>query len=116
MSINSTALCQTLFLNSKSLVKNSCFCFDWVAGGLSGDGKSKSRKEVMAEIVAKSKMYKAERAKQKEDDLKALNDLDSKFAVLLKSSSLKRGRQRTGAPEYATRGNHWPNQLVTLTY
>lgn len=52
--------------------------------GQPGDERRKTKAEVMSEIIAKSKMYKAIKAKQREDDLNLLQTLDSGFRELMK--------------------------------
>lgn len=49
------------------------------------DGGPKSRKEVMEEVIAKSKMYKAMKAKQKEEDEQEMEELDQEFTQLVQS-------------------------------
>ena len=49
-----------------------------------GDPKRKTKAEVMSEIIAKSKMYKALKAKQRENDLDLLKSLDNGFRELMK--------------------------------
>lgn len=44
--------------------------------GEDGQGKYKSKKEIMEEVIAKSKMYKALKAKQRENDLEETDALD----------------------------------------
>eukprot|EP00958_Prasinococcus_capsulatus_P023674 scaffold3586_cov404-Prasinococcus_capsulatus_cf.AAC.12 len=44
-----------------------------------GQERKKTKKEVMLEIIAKSKLYKAQKAKEKEEDLELLNKLDASF-------------------------------------
>ena len=46
------------------------------------DGKRKSKAEVMAEVIAKSKFHKQERQKQKEDDLDIGESLDAEFDLM----------------------------------
>ena len=45
--------------------------------------RRKSKKEVMAELIAKSKFFKAEKAREKEQDLDLLDALDSEFKEVL---------------------------------
>ncbi|GAX76160.1 hypothetical protein CEUSTIGMA_g3604.t1 [Chlamydomonas eustigma] len=52
------------------------------------DGKPKTKKEVMEEIIAKSKAYKAMRQKQKEEDEEALEKLDQDYRTLLSTQAL----------------------------
>eukprot|EP00894_Picocystis_sp_ML_P004379 jgi/Pico_ML_1/54896/g748.t1 len=52
--------------------------------GQAGDERRKTKAEVMSEIIAKSKMFKAIKAKQREDDLNLLQTLDSGFRELMK--------------------------------
>ena len=42
----------------------------------------KSKKEVMAEVIARSKLAKAEKRQQKDDDESSLAQLDQRFAAL----------------------------------
>ncbi|XP_042501290.1 nucleolar protein 14 [Macadamia integrifolia] len=50
--------------------------------------KHKSKKEVMEEIISKSKHYKAEKAVQKEEDERFMEQLDKDFTALLQSEVL----------------------------
>lgn len=49
------------------------------------DGKYKSKKEIMEEVIAKSKMYKALKAKQREDDLEETDALDQAWKEIAQS-------------------------------
>ena len=49
-------------------------------------GRVKSRKEVFEEIIAKSKMYKAERQRQKEQDDEELRKVDEAFRSYMRDS------------------------------
>ena len=52
-----------------------------VAGKVGGeDGRSKTRKEIMEELIMKAKMYKAERQKVKQEDEDAVSRLDANFS------------------------------------
>ncbi|GAU43761.1 hypothetical protein TSUD_36550 [Trifolium subterraneum] len=53
-----------------------------------GENRRKSKKEVMAEVMAKSKQFKAQKAKEKGEDEELLEDLDNKFTSLVHSKSL----------------------------
>eukprot|EP00955_Chlamydomonas_euryale_P013834 149411-Chlamydomonas_euryale.AAC.1 len=44
--------------------------------------------QVMEEVIAKSKAFKAERQRQKEEDAEALEQLDSEYQGLLASQAL----------------------------
>lgn len=48
----------------------------------------KSKKEVMTEIISKSKFYKAQRAKEREEDEHLVDKLDSDFASLAQTRAL----------------------------
>ncbi|KAG8062708.1 hypothetical protein GUJ93_ZPchr0003g17403 [Zizania palustris] len=48
----------------------------------------KSKKEVMSEIILKSKFYKAQKAKEKEEDEHLVDKLDSDFAMLAQTKAL----------------------------
>lgn len=50
----------------------------------------------MEEIIAKSKMYKAIKAQQKEDDLQQLEDLDAQFKQLVQAGGGGSAGRRTG--------------------
>ena len=56
--------------------------------GKGPDGKPKTRKEVMEEIIAKSRAFKAQRQKQKEEDVEEMAKLDSEYKDLLHSQAL----------------------------
>jgi nucleolar protein 14 len=51
-------------------------------------GKPKSRKEVMDELIAKSKFYKAQKAKEKEETDELLGALDEQFKELTQQKLL----------------------------
>ncbi|KAK3164565.1 hypothetical protein QOZ80_1AG0021210 [Eleusine coracana subsp. coracana] len=48
----------------------------------------KSKKEVMMEIISKSKFYKAQKAQEREEDERLVDKLDSDFASLAQSQAL----------------------------
>ena len=52
-------------------------------------GRRKTKKEVMDELIAKSKMYKAEKAKQRDDDEELLDKLDEDFKVISRGGLLQ---------------------------
>ncbi|GLC45018.1 hypothetical protein PLESTB_001743300 [Pleodorina starrii] len=54
------------------------------------DGKPKTRKQVMEEIIAKSRMYRALKAKQREEDEAALEAINQEFRQLVASATLNR--------------------------
>lgn len=58
--------------------------YNFGGGGDGDDGapRHKSRKEIMEEVIAKSKMFKAMKAKQKEGDLEATDALDEAWRNL----------------------------------
>lgn len=59
------------------------------AAVLQGDkNKHKSKKEVMEEIIAKSKLYKIQKAKEKDDDENLKEKLDKEFTSLVQSEGL----------------------------
>ena len=51
------------------------------------DGRYKSKKEIMEEVIAKSKMYKALKAKQREDDLGETDALDMAWKEISQSAA-----------------------------
>ncbi|PRW57304.1 Nucleolar 14 [Chlorella sorokiniana] len=70
--------------------------------GEDGEGRphKKSKKEVMEEIIAKSKAFKAERQRQREEDQDETDALDDQFKALLGDRALlglmrKKGEKRT---------------------
>ena len=66
-------------------------------GGVEGgEGRRKSKREAMAELIAKSKSFRAERARQKETDLDILDDVDAEFADIRRNLQLAKGRERGG--------------------
>ncbi|GIL50075.1 hypothetical protein Vafri_6396 [Volvox africanus] len=52
------------------------------------DGKPKTRKQIMEEIIAKSRMYRALKAKQREEDEAALETINEEFKELVRSAGL----------------------------
>ncbi|KAL3501525.1 hypothetical protein ACH5RR_035974 [Cinchona calisaya] len=57
--------------------------------GLAGqETRQKSKKEVMEEIISKSKFFKAEKAKDKEENEHFVEHLDQEFASLVQSEAL----------------------------
>ncbi|KGN47665.1 nucleolar protein 14 isoform X2 [Cucumis sativus] len=52
------------------------------------DAKRKSKKEVMEEVIAKSKFFKAQKAKDKEENEQLVEELDKKFETLVQSEAL----------------------------
>ncbi|GLI63095.1 hypothetical protein VaNZ11_005999, partial [Volvox africanus] len=52
------------------------------------DGKPKTRKQIMEEIIAKSRMYRALKAKQREEDEAALEAINEEFKELVRSAGL----------------------------
>ncbi|KAK9101020.1 hypothetical protein Scep_024450 [Stephania cephalantha] len=61
----------------------------------SEENKHKSKKEIMAEIIFKSKQAKAEKAKGKEEDERLLEQLDKDFSSLVQSQALSSLTQRS---------------------
>ena len=58
----------------------------------------------MAELIAKSKAFRAERARQKETDLDILDDVDAEFADIRRSLQLAKGRNgERGAARLSSR-------------
>lgn len=53
-----------------------------------GENKHKSKKEVMEEIIAKSKFFKVEKAKHKEENEQLMDELDKNFTSLVQSKAL----------------------------
>eukprot|EP00250_Pteridium_aquilinum_P014439 c21988_g1_i1 orf=84-2915(+) len=58
------------------------------AGDDQNEKKPKSKKEIMEEIIAKSKLYKAQKAKEKEEDAELKDQLDKQFSELAQSQAL----------------------------
>lgn len=52
------------------------------------DNRHRSKKEIMEEVIAKSKAYKAAKREQREDDINETDKLDSDFQSLLDDKSL----------------------------
>lgn len=52
------------------------------------ENKRKSKKEVMDEVIAKSKFFKAQKAKDKEENEQLVEELDKKFESLVQSEAL----------------------------
>ncbi|KAI5056535.1 hypothetical protein GOP47_0028353 [Adiantum capillus-veneris] len=78
------------------------------AGDDQSEKKSKSKKEIMEEIIAKSKFYKAQKAKEKEKDAELKDQLDKDFAALAQSqalSSLVRSKKCFGSKSTIDQGN-----------
>ncbi|XP_028761910.1 nucleolar protein 14-like [Neltuma alba] len=59
-----------------------------ISGEEGEPNKHKSKKEVMDEIISKSKFFKAQKAKEKEENEQLLEDLDQKFTALIQSKAL----------------------------
>ncbi|KAK9237954.1 nucleolar protein 14 [Lipomyces kononenkoae] len=59
--------------------------------------RKKSKNEVMKEIIAKSKMYKHERQKAKEEDLEAIENLDGEINHLQSLLFLESASERPGS-------------------
>ncbi|XP_057961275.1 uncharacterized protein LOC131153166 [Malania oleifera] len=60
-----------------------------VMGSMEGeDQKHKSKKDVMEEIISKSKYYKAQKAKDKEENEQFIEQLDKNFTSLTQSAGL----------------------------
>ncbi|KAG6708692.1 nucleolar protein 14 isoform X1 [Carya illinoinensis] len=53
-----------------------------------GENKHKSKKEVMDEIISKSKYFKAQKAREKEDNEHLMDELDKNFTSLVQSEAL----------------------------
>lgn len=49
---------------------------------------TKSAREIYAELVAKSKLYKAEKQREREEDQSIREKLDMQFQALIKSNHL----------------------------
>ncbi|XP_030511783.1 nucleolar protein 14 isoform X2 [Rhodamnia argentea] len=57
--------------------------------GIEGEeNRHKSKKEVMEEIIFKSKLFKAQKAKDKEENEQLMEDLDKNFTSLVQSEAL----------------------------
>ncbi|KAI4379202.1 hypothetical protein MLD38_005529 [Melastoma candidum] len=52
------------------------------------ENKHKGKKEVMEEIILKSKMFKAQKAKDKEENEQLMDELDKNFSSLVQSEAL----------------------------
>ena len=50
--------------------------------GVDADGRPKTKREVMRELISKSKMYKMERQVQRDEDAKIIDGLDADFGEL----------------------------------
>eukprot|EP00793_Prasinoderma_coloniale_P004214 PRCOL_00006390-RA len=73
-------------------------------------GRQKTKREVMAELIAKSKAFKHERQKLKEEDEELRNQLDETFRELAASGALAKGSSR--GPMGATpRGREVPDEF-----
>ncbi|KAI9091956.1 hypothetical protein K1719_027891 [Acacia pycnantha] len=59
-----------------------------ISGEEGEPNKHKSKKEIMGEIISKSKYFKAQKAKEKEENEQLLEDLDEKFTALIQSKAL----------------------------
>lgn len=66
------------------------------SSSLDGDeNKHKTKKQVMEEIILKSKFYKAQKAKEKEEDQHLLDQLDKSFTSLSQTDALLSSIQRS---------------------
>lgn len=75
----------------EELVREFHFGGESANGHVHGDQnekKPKSKKEIMEEIIAKSKFYKAQKAKEREEDAELKDRLDQEFAALAQSQAL----------------------------
>ncbi|KAL5553582.1 hypothetical protein UlMin_040983 [Ulmus minor] len=52
------------------------------------ENKHKSKKEVMEEVILKSKYFKAQKAKEKEENVELMEELDKNFSTLVQSKAL----------------------------
>ncbi|KAL4639817.1 hypothetical protein ACB092_03G245500 [Castanea dentata] len=52
------------------------------------ENRHKTKKEVMEEIISKSKFFKAQKAKEKEENERLMEDLDKNFTSLVQSEAL----------------------------
>lgn len=58
-------------------------------GGFEGeDSRHKSKKEIMEEVILKSKFFKAQKAKDKEENEQLMDELDKNFSSLVQSQML----------------------------
>jgi nucleolar protein 14 len=73
------------------------------------DGKPKTKKEIMQELIAKSKFYKAERQREKQEGEELMTKLDEewnkllqegKLAPLQKSSEVESGKAKDAKDDY----------------
>jgi nucleolar protein 14 len=62
---------------------------DETDAGAEGQGKQRTKKEIMEEVISKSKFYKAQKAKEKEEDHDLMENLDSEFSLLAQSNALQ---------------------------
>jgi nucleolar protein 14 len=62
---------------------------DETDAGAEGQGKQWTKKEIMEEVISKSKFYKAQKAKEKEEDHDLRENLDSEFSLLAQSNALQ---------------------------
>ncbi|CAM6038551.1 unnamed protein product [Sphagnum compactum] len=51
--------------------------------------QQRTKKEIMEEVISKSKFYKAQKAKEKEEDHDLMENLDSEFSLLAQSNALQ---------------------------
>ncbi|KAK9377225.1 nucleolar protein 14 [Lipomyces chichibuensis] len=79
--------------------------------------RKKSKNEVMKEIIAKSKMYKHERQKAKEEDLEAIESLDSELndlqSLLFQTSA---SAQPGSVPEDAERDTEYDANVREMVF
>ena len=73
-------------------------------GGADGEPARKSKKEVMEEIIAKSKMHKAMKSQQKEEDIAETEALDEAFKALAQGGSLAGLMRPKGAKAFDPKG------------
>ncbi|KAL5728623.1 hypothetical protein ACHQM5_001688 [Ranunculus cassubicifolius] len=63
--------------------------YDPTENGKAGEeNKHKSKKEVMEEIILKSKYFKAQKSKEKDENIELMEQLDKDFASLVQSQAL----------------------------
>jgi len=82
-------------------------------GGLNdGEDREKTKKEVMAEIIAKSKMHKVERQKEKMEDQDLLEKINEDFG-LIQSLLLRSENKKYDPTESAENFDKIVNELAT---
>lgn len=74
------------------------------------ENRHKTKKEVMEEIISKSKFFKAQKAKEKEENEQLIGELDTKFESLRQSAgleSVKALAKKSGFIEHSMKELEW---------